>query len=85
MSGANIIYLIGIAFVIASMLFDTTIHKHLGLRKIKKVEDSARVERRVHADTKLKELEERRDFYTEAEYKSRKDILEKAREDNLPR
>jgi len=83
MGEANWMYWIAIVLIIIFIIFDKTINKHLRLRKIKKLENASKVERRVNADAKLKELEDRREFYTDTEYKRRRSILEKAREDNL--
>ncbi len=82
---ANWIYWIAIGFIIISMIFDKTIHKHLGLRSIKKIRNENRTERRVSAEAKLKEIEDRRQFYTNKEYQKAKDRWEKAIKDNLPK
>ncbi len=79
---ANIIYWIAIALVILFIIADKTINKHLKKREIEKAMDESKAERRVHAQYKLRELDDKREFYSEAEYNRAVARWEKVRDDN---
>lgn len=65
---ANIIYWIGLGAVLILLLFDSSVHKHLGMSSIRKMMEDAKVQSRVNAQAELEKLAKNRQHYTQAEY-----------------
>jgi hypothetical protein len=78
---ANMLYWIGLAIVLFLILFDSSIHKYFGMSSIRKAWKEMKIESRVDAQRRLKELEENRDFYSDGEYKMlREKLIERVKE-----
>jgi len=80
---ANVIYWIGIGFVLISLLFDKTIHSYLGFSSIRKVMSKRKIERRAKAQKDLEDLEDNRKYLSDKEYNTLKEGYVKIIKDNL--
>ena len=83
LGNANWIYWIAIGFIIVSIIFDKSIHSYFGLSSIRKIRTERKIERRVEAQTKLENLEDNKEHYTDKEYENLKARYEKIIKDNL--
>lgn len=83
LGNANWIYWIAILFIGISIIFDKSIHSHLGLSSIRKARATGKLKRRIKAQEDLEELDKNRKYLTDREYNKLKDDHEKTIKDNL--
>ncbi|MFH0711676.1 MAG: hypothetical protein V1889_00965 [archaeon] len=80
---ANWIYWIAIGFIIICLIFDKKIHEYFGWSSIRKARRAGKLERRIQAQEDLDELERRKEYLSDKEYRTLEERYKKRIKDNM--